>query len=252
MTIHEKTPGALIASSERTVATFESGLCRVDQTYTCASANAATHRSTLAIDSTMPDGNNAPTVDGLYIFPSPQESKRQDGFTDFIVSAYGRTPFSNSNFVQSVITQNATNPPPKQGATEQFLPFFFSKYETSGSAAIKRGVKFEYFDLGLEPEFSDLFNFNSVTTINEVYNVAISQPIPFVSKTINWDGFVLDQYYRKYIVTMKEIATEAISTTEMIVINPRIQVQSTKNFGRFQEIDFTASPTILAVAVQQF
>jgi len=244
MTIHEKTPGSLIASSERNVATFESGLCRVDQTYTCASNNAATHRSTLAIDSTMPDGNTAPTVDGLYIFPSPQESQRQDGFTDFIVSAYGRTIFSNSNFSQSVITQGGD-------IDVVSLGFFFSKYETSGSAAIKRGVKFDYFDLGLEPEFSELFNFTSKTTIREVVSVTISQPILDVSKTISWDGFVLNLYYRTYTVTMKEIATEAIGTTTLRVYNPNIAVQSTKNFGRFQEIDFTASPFVVSVVMLQ-
>ena len=90
-TIYEKTVGALIATPGRTVATFPSGLCRVDQKYVCTTANAATHRAALAIGNDMPDGNNAPAIDGLKIYPAPQEIERGDGFTEFMVSAYGRT-----------------------------------------------------------------------------------------------------------------------------------------------------------------
>jgi hypothetical protein len=37
----------------------------------------------------MPGGSE-PAIDGLYIYPAPQEKTRSDGFTEFIVSAYGR------------------------------------------------------------------------------------------------------------------------------------------------------------------
>lgn len=96
-TIYEKTPGALVATPGRTVATFPSGLCRVDQTYVCATAHAAGHRATLAVGNDMPDGNEAPAIDGLKIFPQPQETERGDGFTEFAVSAYGRTSREMTN-----------------------------------------------------------------------------------------------------------------------------------------------------------
>jgi hypothetical protein len=38
----------------------------------------------------MPDGDTAPCIDGLKIFPEAQERRREDGFTEYIVSAYGR------------------------------------------------------------------------------------------------------------------------------------------------------------------
>jgi hypothetical protein len=38
----------------------------------------------------MPDGDSSPCIDGLKIFPEAQERRREDGFTEFIVSAYGR------------------------------------------------------------------------------------------------------------------------------------------------------------------
>jgi hypothetical protein len=87
--IYQKTPGGLFATGERTVSTFPSGLIRVDQTFICPTSDAATHRAALAVGSDMP-GGSAPAIDGLKIFPEPQEKKRDNGFTEFIVSAYGR------------------------------------------------------------------------------------------------------------------------------------------------------------------
>jgi hypothetical protein len=87
--IYQKTPGGLFATGERTVSTFPSGLVRVDQTFICPTSDAATHRAALAVGNDMP-GDSAPAIDGLKIFPEPQEKKRDNGFTEFIVSAYGR------------------------------------------------------------------------------------------------------------------------------------------------------------------
>ena len=84
-------PTALIAQPGRAVNTFPSGLVRVDQTYLGLTSQAATHRATLAVGNNMPDGNSSPCIDGLKIFPEVQERRREDGFTEFIVSAYGRT-----------------------------------------------------------------------------------------------------------------------------------------------------------------
>lgn len=87
--IYQKTPGGLFATGERTVSTFPSGLVRVDQTFICPTLDADTHRAALAVGSDMP-GGSTPAIDGLKIFPEPQEKKRTDGFTEFIVSSYGR------------------------------------------------------------------------------------------------------------------------------------------------------------------
>jgi hypothetical protein len=87
--IYQKTPGGLFATGERTVSTFPSGLIRVDQSFVCPTSDAATNRNALAVGSEMP-GGSYPATDGLKIFPEPQEKKRDNGFTEFIVSAYGR------------------------------------------------------------------------------------------------------------------------------------------------------------------
>lgn len=94
--IYQKTPGGLFATGERTVSTFTSGLVRVDQTFICQTSAAATHRAALAVGNDMP-GGSAPAIDGLKIYPEPQEKRRTDGFTEFVVSAYGRTNTSGTN-----------------------------------------------------------------------------------------------------------------------------------------------------------
>lgn len=74
----------------RTVDTFPSGLVRVTQTYIGRTALKATHRALLAEGNAMPDGNSSPCLDGLKIFPEAQERARDDGMTEYIVTAYGR------------------------------------------------------------------------------------------------------------------------------------------------------------------
>jgi hypothetical protein len=87
--IYEKTPNGLYATGQRTVSTFPSGLIRVDQTFTGKTSAAATHRATLAVGADFP-GGSYPAMDGLKIFPAPQEKRRDDGFTEFLVSGFGR------------------------------------------------------------------------------------------------------------------------------------------------------------------
>lgn len=95
-TIFTANPAALISQPGRAVNTFPSGLVRVDQTYLGLTSQATTHRATLAVGNNMPDGNSSPCIDGLKIFPEAQERRREDGFTEYIVSAYGRVNTTGS------------------------------------------------------------------------------------------------------------------------------------------------------------
>jgi len=88
--IYQKTPGALIPQPGRTVATFSSGLVRVDQSFICPTSDEETHRASLAVDANFP-GDSSPSLNGLKIFPEPQENRRGDGFTEFRISGYGST-----------------------------------------------------------------------------------------------------------------------------------------------------------------
>lgn len=80
----------LKAQDDRTVEVFPSGLVRVDRSYVCPTASEATFRPLLLKGNPPPQDDLAPAIDGLYIFPDPRETRRDDGFTVFSVSSYGR------------------------------------------------------------------------------------------------------------------------------------------------------------------
>ncbi len=82
--------GGLKAQDDRTVTTFPSGLVRIDRTYVCPTASEATFRPQLLKGNQPPSDDFSPAIDGLYIYPDPNEVRRQDGFTEFQVSSYGR------------------------------------------------------------------------------------------------------------------------------------------------------------------
>ena len=80
----------LIALPNRTVQTYPSGLVRVERSFVCRKDRAARFRNTIKVNEPMPFDDGAPAIDGLYIFPEPQEVVRDDGFVEFRVTAYGR------------------------------------------------------------------------------------------------------------------------------------------------------------------
>lgn len=81
----------LIALPNRAVQTFPSGLVRVERSFVCRKDQVAKYRNTIKVNEPMPFDDGAPAIDGLYIFPEPQEVVRDDGFVEFRVTAYGRT-----------------------------------------------------------------------------------------------------------------------------------------------------------------
>jgi hypothetical protein len=79
----------LIALPGRSVQTFPSGLVRVERSFACRPEDAARYRNTLRVNEPMPFDDGAPAINGLFIFPEPQERLRDDGFVEFRVTAYG-------------------------------------------------------------------------------------------------------------------------------------------------------------------
>ena len=74
--------------------TFPSGLVRVERSFACRPEDAARFRPQLAVGEVLPLDNGAPAIDGLFIFPEPQEFFNENGFVEFRVTAYGRTSLS--------------------------------------------------------------------------------------------------------------------------------------------------------------
>jgi hypothetical protein len=81
----------LIALPGRSVQTYPSGLVRVERSFLCRKADVARYRNIFRVNEPMPFDDGAPAIDGLYIFPEPQEQVRDDGFVEFRVTAYGKT-----------------------------------------------------------------------------------------------------------------------------------------------------------------
>ena len=97
----------LIALPGRSVQTFPSGLVRVDRTYACQAADAGKYRQQFAVGNILPLDDGTPAIDGLYIFPDPQEEKGSDGFYRFKVSGYGRT--NTNGYDRREFVQGTTN-----------------------------------------------------------------------------------------------------------------------------------------------
>ena len=87
----------------RSVQTFPSGLVRVERSFACRRGQETNFRSLFAQGKTMPLDDGKPAIDGLYIFPDPQETTRDDGFVEFRVTAYGRTNKTGQRVAQTPI-----------------------------------------------------------------------------------------------------------------------------------------------------
>lgn len=236
VTIFEQTSGRLVPTGERTVATFESGLVRVDQTYTCSHATAATHRATLAIGATMPDGDSEPAIDGLYIFPAPQEVKRPDGFTDFKVSAYGRVKSDLQNIL--VEQQRATND-----------TFRYSVWKISGTICIPANRSLVIEDLNLDPVLFEPFGIVilanpaldtlTVTEI-ELLESRFRQPLVTVSfPNGQYEVNTSNTARRNFQIDMTADGETVALQTTMWLSDPRIVINATRGFGSFVELDIT-------------
>jgi len=92
----------LIAMPERSVQTYPSGLVRVERSFMCRKTEVARYRNIFRVNEPMPD-DGAPAIDGLFIFPEPQQLVRDDGFVEFQVTAYGR----NRRFDESLIEKSS-------------------------------------------------------------------------------------------------------------------------------------------------
>jgi len=245
ITLYEKTSGALVPSGERTVATYDSGLVRVDQTYICSHASAATHRAALIIGAAMPDGNSDPAIDGLYIFPVPQEVKKPDGFTEFRVSAYGR--------VKDVL-QNVSVESREFSAGD----LAFELKVTTGSIVLPAGTALTSDVIGFDADSFDPYNFVYkssyawIVTISGIYDyrtliLRADAVSAFGSNSSNNDVPINVRARYFNIIADGVVANETHEQGSVIILDPIWKIKSQRNFGRFSELDIESeisSPSI--------
>ena len=233
-TIYEVTAGALIATGERSVSTYASGLCRVDQSYICTNDAAETHRAALTVGADTPDSDDTPAVDGLKIFPAPQEIRRPDGFTEFQVSAYGRT----STGMQGVTLEQET---------VKTRYFSYNVWRISGSLAIMSGSAISLDDLDIDPSLVEPFGFVFANPAAQLLSLSeVSQEDSRLPATATYviNGQSYKVAYpklrrRRYEAAYTLDGTTAAGTLQFWVLDPEIIISASRNFGTFTEVDIT-------------
>lgn len=230
--IYEKTPGALIPTGDRTVSTFPSGLIRIDQKFICKTSATATHRAALAVGEDMP-GGSYPAIDGLKIFPEPQERRRDDGFTEFIVSAYGRTNnngsvrvskkiryFAGKKYISDVVTLRTS----RRNSTTLSIPEFDS-------------------NISFLSDQNGVFVFNNKTITFQGYDTqttqgstyTLSEPKIFIIVSPDTATTVSTQGPMKYITVPQE-------KLSMISYNET-------NYGQFNEVEIVYDSSELLIRI---
>jgi len=231
--IYQKTPGQLIAQGDRTVSTFPSGLIRVDQSFICPTTDAASQRALLPVESNFPGGNE-PAIDGIFVYPEIQEKRQSDGFTEFIVSGYGRTSDTLQNQQKTVNTRLAT----AIASTQLFLQnVFVSSNQVSGFIVIEKNSGLDVNDLGFAPDYFDLYNIHS--PISDIQTRISSFNTRPQGSYIDWNGDLKNSLLKTIGLQFSNAQGQFVDDTvyEISYINPRIAVINRNNFGRFIELE---------------
>lgn len=249
-TIYQQSIGALTPQSGRSASTFSSGLVRVDRKFVCATVDAATHRSTLTVGNDMPDGNSVPAIDGLKIFPAPQEIERGDGFTDFIVSAYGRTSSDMSSVELIQRNVDAFNAGGGGGGTYDF-GYKFSLWEIKGKAVIKAGIAINIDDLNIDSDLLEPFNVQYRGNELTVLSVTAGETSTRYVRSDDGDPFSRITSYktitsRKYTIIFTADGVTPTKTWVVYLGDPIITITGQQNFGEFTEVDILTRREIVS------
>jgi hypothetical protein len=241
-TIYEQTAGSLIPQPDRNVATFDSGLIRVDQEFVCTTASAETNRLSLAVGNSFP-GETSPAIDGLFIFPSPQVSRTGDGLTKFMVSGYGRATdqlISQRRGTTSTVIKASYYQDGNQITYDNTDFAIITTSNIVGKIAILDEDGLTYAQLNFDPSFSEPITVIPVDTddvIREFDRVTTTE------NAVNWDG----QIYQKTITTVKIGKTDFSGGTLYAYYTystPVIGIDFSTSFGNFTELGINVSVPI--------
>jgi hypothetical protein len=219
MTIYEKTTDGLITTGERNVQSFPSGLVRVDRKYVAADGNGATHRATLAVNEVLPDDDGLPAVDGLYIFPEPQESSDGTGFTTYQASAYGRT--SATARITGQTQENITSPI----LPNSELTLTFTSKVISGAVVVPTGTILTADDITIPEDIYKPYNFRNLRL-----------PHYKEQSVVEIDTIYSAIQVRVYQVTFSY--NESTVTVYVRLRDPQITITAQRNFGQWTEVEY--------------
>ena len=208
--------------------TFPSGLVRVERTYLCRRGDEARYRSQLAVGDPLPDDDGAPAIDGLYIFPEPQEQSRDDGFVEFRVTAYGRT--------------NTSGTIERQGEIERFTGSFDYLYENYIFTKV----------LPSNVSLSQIFEPPQINVVTEV------DPSDTIASFTKYDGPIILGFYgfrvivrafeQAFVVSEQPFLAVGNNTTiyRLYTVSKEVHYisHSAKSFGAFSEYAIVYRPEI--------
>lgn len=240
-TIIEQTPNALYKQPTRTVATFPSGLVRIDQSYVCSNAAESTHRTTLALGNELPNDDGYPAIDGAFIFPHCQQVRSGDGFTEFIASAYGRTTDQPTNFITTIQTVVAGD-----SSSYKLMNFTLDIVLLTEQVLTLDA-------LNLDPRMLDPFEFFFVNQYNKVRSITVTGTTNLTLTAVNAQGEVDDSAYRRrrnFLITFEMFTDngDPTGTTQdaLFVLNdPTIKVSAQSHFGKFTEYKIDVNHNII-------
>ena len=200
----------LIALPNRTVQTYPSGLVRVERSFVCRKDQVAKFRNTIRVNELMPFDNGAPAIDGLYIFPEPQEIVRDDGFVEFRVTAYGRTNI----FSQAVIEKSSIK----------------SEYFIIDSTQEGEPTTISF------PSINDVFILRGVVPSSTSTENFLSRPLVSDISVIPIGNFFFDNIGAK-LIAGTTTSPNAVTTVTIIALG--LDSYTSTNFGLFSEYAIT-------------
>ena len=223
----------LITAPGRSVQTFPSGLVRVERTYICRRGDESRYRSELAVGNLLPNDEGSPSIDGLYIYPDPQEQTQDNGFTEFRVTAYGRT--------------NTTGTVERQGVIERLTGSFGARhfdylYENYVFTKV----------LPSNVSLSQIFEPPQIDIITEV------QPSAGIASFTKYDGpvnlgyfgarYIIDASAQAFVVSEQPFLAAGSSSTYYTLYSVAKGIyyisHSAKNFGAFSEYSIIYKPDV--------
>lgn len=245
--IYEKNQGALIPTGDRSVSTFPSGLVKVEQNFICNTSSAEMHRAALAVGNDFPNGDY-PAIDGLKIFPEVQEIRNNDGFTQFKVSAYGRTTNQFLNYKATINKQRFWNFgfTIEGGLTisGQSAEVDATYWKLNGKITIPKDESFSVESLGIPYQYLGI---KGILYINQFPANSTTQLIKLGDGTYNyidWNGDVATNKFITYRYFHGRDEGSGVDPTNavlhQIIYNfPVIYLNSSTDFGNFVELDIT-------------
>ena len=223
-TIYEKTTGSLIKTADRSMTSFPSGLIRVDQVYVGKSDDESTHRAALSYGAAMPNQNDTPAIDGMYIFPEVQESRDGSGLTKYQCSGYGRT---TEDYRELTRTRNSFLLP----TDIAILKLQIVTDSLQGIIVKRNGEVIEEGEIVFSDEFLKLrsvsYYYHPLIKNISVSEISVSETFPIV---------------RGYLARF-DTTDPTLEEQFFYVADPFVTTTAQRNFGEFVEYEFNAART---------